>query len=199
MKNHITMSKLLMMISILIFSLYSYADSDDSRVFKGWIESKNSGVSEVKFKQYDELCGRCHFSYQPGLLPGTSWEKMMRDSDHHFGQALNMTNVEKRTMRRYLLDNSAGHVNDDISNKILHSFIYRPIPIRITKTPFILNQHQLLNENKILSSIGQCDTCHQDAKQGKYQKDKIHFPEQSQINSNYMGNKCDMKPNGCRH
>ncbi len=183
MQNHRIMSKLIMMLFIFTFSTNAYTDGNEDGVFKRWIENRNSGISEVKFKQYDELCGSCHFSYQPGLLPGNSWEKIMSDINNHFGQTLHMTDVEIRTMRRYLLDNSAGHVNDEISNNILRTLKYNPIPIRITQTPYLIEKHRSLNKKERIRRIGQCNACHQDALQGMYKKEKIHIPEQSQLSS----------------
>ncbi|MCK5667204.1 MAG: hypothetical protein KAI17_27145 [Thiotrichaceae bacterium] len=177
MNNMIYFPKLTIILLMLFFSLNSYADGDDSWLFKRWFSSSNTGISTVKFAQYNDLCGHCHFPYQPGLLPGISWEKMMNNPDKHFSQSLEMTDVEIRTMRRYLLNNSAGHVNDRISNEILQSFSYEPIPIRITQTPFFLHKHQ---KQANIKNMGQCDSCHQDARQGAYHKDKISMPVQSQ-------------------
>ena len=138
MQKLMYLSKLIIILSITTFSLSTFADGGEDGVFKRWFESKKNGISAVKFEQYNNLCGSCHFSFQPGLLPGLSWEKIMNNLDNHFGQTLKMTDVEARTMRRYLLDNSAGHVNDDISNQILQSLKYTPVPVRITKTPFFV-------------------------------------------------------------
>lgn len=147
-----------------------YADGDESVIFKNWFDNKSSGVSTVQFQQYTDICGRCHFPYQAGLLPGISWEKLMMNSNDHFGQPLNLTEVEIRTMMRYLLDNSAGHINDEISSQILKTLDYNPIPIRITKTPFFIKKHNNLENNK---NIVQCDNCHKDAMIGSYKKDKL--------------------------
>ena len=57
-----------------------------------------------------------------GLLPAVSWEKIMSDTDNHYGKKLKLSSVELNTMTRYLLDNSAGRVNDEISNNILQNF-----------------------------------------------------------------------------
>ncbi|MCU7833896.1 MAG: diheme cytochrome c [gamma proteobacterium symbiont of Taylorina sp.] len=178
MQKLICLSKMIIILSVFIFSLNIYADGDEERIFQRWFESKNDGVSKVKFNQYDDLCGSCHFSYQPGLLPGISWEKIMVNLNDHFGQPVKITNVETRTIMRYLLDNSAGHVNDKISNQMLKSLKYNPVPVRITRTPFFINKH-----NKIKNNMGQCEQCHQDAQQGEYNIESIHIPDQSQWKS----------------
>lgn len=184
MQNLSIKSKLIIILSITVFSLNLYADGDEQGIFKRWFEGKNNGISAVKFEQYNDLCGSCHFAFQPGLLPGVSWEKVMSDLDNHFGQTVKMTDVEIRTIRRYLLDNSAGHVNDEISNQILQSLKYNPVPVRITKIPFFVYKHDLLQKKDNIQNIGQCDSCHQDAQQGYYNKHKIHIPDQSQWRSN---------------
>ena len=177
MQNKRCLSKLIVILFISIFSLNVSADGDEEGIFLRWLEGKNNGVSAVKFEQYNKLCGSCHFAYQPGLLPAISWEKIMNNLNSHFRHSVKMTDVEIRTMRRYLLDNSAGHVNDKVSNQILQSLKYNPVPLRITKTPFFIYKH---NQNKNIENMGQCDSCHQDAQQGDYNKDKINISDQSQ-------------------
>lgn len=168
MKHFSIISKLLIILSISIYSILTYADEDGERIFKDWYQSQKPGVSVVKFQQYNEICGSCHFPYQPGLLPAVSWHKIMSNTDGHFGTVLKLTAVESRTMTRYLLDNSAGHVNDEVSYNILRSFTYNPVVIRITKTPYFVSKHGQLDYKENIKDIAQCDNCHQGAAQGKY-------------------------------
>ncbi len=176
MKNLLTTLKTVLFIFFISINHMCFADGNEDGIFKNWLDNRRSGVTSVKFEQYNQLCGSCHFAYQPGLLPGISWEKIMHNLDSHFGQPVFMSPVELRTITRYLLDNSAGHVNDEISNKILQSLKYDPIPIRITKTPYIINRHKDIDSTHNLS---QCDNCHQDAHQGSYNKAGIQVPNQS--------------------
>lgn len=165
MRSLLTTFKYLFILTIGVYSFASHADGGGEI----WSYNQKPGVSVVEFKQYDEICGSCHFPFQPGLLPTSSWEKIMTHSDNHFGERLKLSSVEKRTMTRYLLDNSAGHVNDNISHKILKSLNAGPSITQITKTPYFLRKHsQLDDDEKTIKSMVQCDQCHQDAKQGKY-------------------------------
>ena len=167
MKQQAKKIKQFLAITLIATSLSIQAD-DDGQLFDRWYSSSKSGVSAVQFQQYNDVCGQCHFPYQPGLLPAISWEKVMMNTDVHFGQPLTMTAVEKRTVTRYLLDNSAGHVNDEISNRILQSLKYNPVPIRITKTPYWKSRHNNIKDNMINQKPFQCDQCHQDAQKGQY-------------------------------
>lgn len=168
MRSKLIAFNILLILSINAFSTISYADGNEGRIFKGWFESKNPGVSPVKFQQYNEICGSCHFPYQPGLLPAVSWQKIMSNTEKHFGAAIKLSPVEARTINRYLLDNSAGHVNDEVSYNILHSLKYDPIVMRITKTPYFIKVHNQLNGDDKVKNIGECNSCHKDAAQGKY-------------------------------
>jgi len=168
MRNIQVTSKIFMILSIIIFSSISFADGGIGRIFKDWHENKNPGVSSVKFQQYKDICESCHFPYQPGLLPAVSWEKLMSNIDNHFGKNLMLSPVEKRTMTRYLLDNSAGHVNDEISYNITQTLKYDPIITRITNTPYFVDTHKSLDYKDNKLDIGQCDNCHQNATQGVY-------------------------------
>ncbi len=162
-----TKFKILYLIIFVIYPFGSYADGD-KKIFKEWHESGKPGITTVKFQQYNELCGGCHFAYQPGLLPAISWEKVIADLAEHFGTQLRLSPVEKREMTRFLLNNSAGHVNDDISNNILQSFNYTSIVKRITQTPYFIERHSQFDSGISSASAGACDTCHQDAVQGRY-------------------------------
>ena len=161
-------SKLLIILLISIYSSISYADGDGAKMSKQWHESQRPGVSAVKFQQYTEICGNCHFPYQPGLLPTTSWEKVMLNIENHFGKDLKLSSSESRAMTRYLLNNSAGHLNDDISVNTLLSLKYDPIVMRVTKTPYFVITHSQLDEADTMKDIGQCNNCHKQAAQGIY-------------------------------
>ena len=167
MRSLLICSKLIILL-LGIYSAISFADGDAGKIFQAWYKSKNPDVSAVKFQQYNEICGSCHFPYQPGLLPAVSWEEIMSDTGNHFGKELKLSYVELNTMTRYLLDNSAGHVNDEISNNILQTLKYEPVVIRITKTPYIVNMHSQLDDKEKMKELRQCDSCHQGAAQGKY-------------------------------
>jgi len=158
----------LIILLLSIYSAISFADSARGKIFEDWFKSKSPSVSAVKFEQYNEICGSCHFPYQPGLLPALSWEKIMSDTDNHFGKKLKLSSVELMTMTRYLLDNSAGRVNDELSNNILQTLKYDPVVIRITQIPYIVNKHSQLDDEEKMKKFGQCDSCHLGVAQGKY-------------------------------
>lgn len=168
MRNIQLIFKPFMILSIVIFSSLLLADGGIGKIFKDWYENKKAGVSSVQFQQYNDICGSCHFPYQPGLLPAVSWEKLMSNIDNHFGKNVELSPVDKRTMTRYLLDNSAGHGNDEISYNILQSLKYEPLIIRITNTPYFVETHKSLDYKDKKLDIGECDSCHQNATQGMY-------------------------------
>ena len=95
-------SKYFIILLISVCSSLSYADEGVGKIFKDWYSSNKPGISVVKFQQYNEICGSCHFPYQPGLLPAVSWGKIMSDTDNHFGKTLKLSSVESSTMTRYV-------------------------------------------------------------------------------------------------
>jgi len=40
-----------------IFSFNAYADGGEDKMLNCWFDNKNSGISAVKFEQYNDLCG----------------------------------------------------------------------------------------------------------------------------------------------
>ena len=93
MKQQAIHLKLMIASSLLVLSFSSQAYDDDGQLFDRWYNSSKSGVSAVQFQQYNEVCGRCHFPYQPGLLPSRSWEQIMMKTDEHFGQMKKWANL----------------------------------------------------------------------------------------------------------
>ena len=169
MRHILTTLKFSIILFIGIVPFTSYADNDDAeRIFERWSDSKKPGVSPVKLRLYNEVCGNCHFPYQPGLLPPLSWEMIMSKTDNHFGENLELSTLKRVTAFNYLLDNAAGRVNNEISAKIIQTLGYNPIVIRITDTPYFIKEHGHVDNRDNISVMGQCDKCHQDAMQGKY-------------------------------
>ena len=86
MQKLISLSKLIMILSIITFTFNASADGDEEGIFKRWFESKNNGVSPVKFEQYNELCDSCHQNAQHGdynkdnfIIPFQSQKYSLRD------------------------------------------------------------------------------------------------------------------------
>jgi len=133
---------LILCLSFLMLPLSCHADDDDFARYEAinipWlnqINNKDVKIPTVKFTQYNITCGKCHFAYQPSLLPQQGWKQTLQ-SQQHFGKQLMLSDIQLRTMRRYVIDNSANHIKNHIANQISLSLKYHETDGRITTSPF---------------------------------------------------------------
>ncbi|MDH3353730.1 MAG: diheme cytochrome c [Chromatiales bacterium] len=168
MRYVLTPLKLSLFLFISVFPFTSYADGDAEKILSKWSDNEKNGVPPVELRQYSTICGNCHFPYQPGLLPPLSWEMTISNFDKHFGKVLHISTLNRKIISNYLLDNAAGRVNNELSNKILQTLSYDPVVIRITDTPYFMKRHHDVDNRDNIKLMGQCDQCHKDAIQGKY-------------------------------
>lgn len=146
----------------------------------GW---RGIGVQPVEDKQYLEECGSCHFAYQPGLLPGRSWEKLLTPEalHNHFGEVADLDKDTLEALRAYVLDNSSDKSYHPISRKINVSTRDGETPLRITDVRYIKRKHhdipeKMVKDNKDVKSLSYCNACHTGAEKGIYKADTVSIP-----------------------
>ena len=49
------------------------------------LQRRSTGVAATTSPLYLEECGSCHMAYPAGLLPVSSWRRIMANLDDHFG------------------------------------------------------------------------------------------------------------------
>ena len=129
---------------------------------------------------YKEKCGACHFTYQPGLLPSGSWEKVLAATDNHHGATIKLSPDSIAIISEYLRTNAAEHSSAKRSVKIMKS-LKGQTPLRITETPYIMKKHddikQEVFERESIRSRSNCPACHTTAKDGIYREKYVEIPE----------------------
>lgn len=168
---------------IVMLVNYSVADDEHKKEHKDRNhqnqESDDNGderLPSVQDQTYLKFCGSCHFAYQPGLLPGASWEKLM--SEGHFGVLDNQT---KKQIMDYLKINSAENSASKISRKIIAS-VGTNRPTKIMDIPYIREKHDEIPpevfKRKSIGSRSNCIACHTKAKEGNYDDDLVKIPRE---------------------
>ncbi|NOZ52265.1 MAG: hypothetical protein GXP08_03835 [Gammaproteobacteria bacterium] len=159
----------------------SFADSDgdDDKNMRLW--SRTTGVSPNNNILYQQECGSCHFAYQAGLLPEQSWRAIMTQLDEHFDENAELDPQEHKEILNYLTNNSADKSNARRSRHIMRSLSPNQAPLRITNIPYIKKEHReiparLITGNPKVSSLSNCDNCHQNAAQGSFSENAIKIP-----------------------
>ena len=71
-------------------------DDHEDGVFRdAWLDSR-ADVHPAENQAYQSECGGCHFAYQPGLLPGKDWERIMDSLVEHYGD-LSLIHISEPT------------------------------------------------------------------------------------------------------
>ena len=161
-------------VAMFMFSLglFCTACADDDSG-KGYLPSVDNTT-------YKDECGACHFTYQPGLLPYGSWEKILAALDDHNGESLDISPESKVMIAEYLKTNAAEHSSAKRSVKILKS-LKGQTPLRITETPYIQKKHDDIKPDVFKrESIGfrsNCPACHTTAKDGIFKERYVKIPD----------------------
>ncbi|MCG7851188.1 MAG: diheme cytochrome c, partial [Methanosarcinaceae archaeon] len=101
---------------------------------------KKRYLTPVNNPIYIEQCGACHFTYQPGLLPSGSWDKILAGLEDHFGEVIELDLASKKVIAEYLKANAAEYSSAKLAAKILRS-IGGQTPLRISQIPYIQRKH----------------------------------------------------------
>ncbi len=146
-----------------------------------WFGGSKPVISPVVSQLYQDECGSCHFAYQPGLLPASSWDRIMSNLDDHFGENAELSDENRLALRDYLLGLSAGRVKQGLPKRISASLDGAAAPLRITETRFFLHEHdeipnQMVQGNDQVRSFSNCDACHTRAAQGSFREHEIRIP-----------------------
>ena len=129
---------------------------------------------------YEKECGSCHFAYPAGLLPSSSWNKMMSNLDKHFGDDATVDEKTFQTLSSYLNENSAEKsMQYKRSRKIVEN-LNGVIPDSISKMPYMKKKHEDIKEylitQKEVKGMFNCTACHQNAKKGIFSDDDVNIP-----------------------
>jgi hypothetical protein len=183
---------LLMALLLLVEGIFCVvlADHNEHRERKRYQKrqrnsSENDGKGHLKpvdNPTYKEICGDCHFAYQPELLPSGSWEKILAGLADHFGEEIEIDQESKKTITEYLKGNSAEYSSAKRAVKIMRS-LRGKTPMRITDVPYIRHKHEDDDipadafTRKSVGSMSNCIACHTTAENGIYDDDHVVIPK----------------------
>lgn len=159
------------LILLLTLATISFADS----------YSNKPDVAPVKNDLYIKECGSCHFPYQAGLLPSSSWNKIMANLNNHFNSDASLDDKTFQILSKYLNENSAERSLDyKRSYKIMASLRENQIPDSISTTPYIIQKHREIRKDLItqkdVKGLFNCIACHTTADKGIYGERDIKIP-----------------------
>lgn len=144
-------------------------------------EHQSTGVAAAPNPEYQEECGSCHMAYAPGLLPDSSWNKLMLGLEDHFGDNAELDAEVHQSISQFLSANAADQSDYRRSRKFSRSIQAGDVPIRISETPYFLHEHDelpdsMVSANPKVMSFSNCNACHTKAEQGSFNEDDIQIP-----------------------
>ncbi|MBC7908054.1 MAG: diheme cytochrome c [Rhodospirillaceae bacterium] len=118
-------------------------------------------VAPVRDALVQKECGQCHMTFQPGLLPAASWERMMDKLADHYGDNAAVSAEKGAAIRAYLTANAGRDRRGGT-------------PSRITEARWFTHEHDFpapVWKRPEVVTKSNCPACHQGAEQGLYDDD----------------------------
>lgn len=129
---------------------------------------------------YAEQCGACHLAYPPSLAPAATWDAILGDLQHHFGQDATLSAEQVATIRAWVDANDAARW-DTLASHVLR------VPAadgsrRLTDTPGWRRLHRHIADavfaSEAVGGRSSCEACHGDAANGRFAPQRIAIPRQ---------------------
>jgi cytochrome b len=147
------------------------------------IASEETEEKTIAATAWSKECSSCHLAYSPALLPVRSWDRILAEQEHHFGEDLGLSpkTIEQLasaarqtapTWATYMLVSSAARLDAPA--------------IRVSDLPAWKHLHRnvepFLFSSKTASSSGahDCERCHDDALSAAFHPRLIHIHEPKQ-------------------
>ena len=137
----------------------------------------------VDHKLTRDECSACHMVYPAGLLPARSWNRMMNELEHHFGDDASLPPQQVAEIRRYLMEHAAdGRMANQIMQRIASGIRFNDAPLRFTETAYFGYVHDevpasIWKRSKI-GSKANCIACHTRAETGSFGEKEIRIPKE---------------------
>jgi len=120
--------------------------------------------------KWQQECSACHIAYAPGLLPASSWRKLMSGLDKHFGTDASLSSAENKEITSFLVDNASNRWSANTA------------PLRITESTWYKTKHNSREiapdtwKRSSVKSASNCQACHPGAAKADFNEHHIQIP-----------------------
>ncbi len=119
---------------------------------------------------YTQECAACHLAYPPGLLPASSWRRVMTGLERHYGTDASLDPAAVQQIATWLQANAGTY------KRVSEA----PAEDRITRSAWFARKHRELDDtvwrHASVKSAANCAACHTQAEQGRFDDDALRFP-----------------------
>ena len=116
-------------------------------------------------------CASCHVAYPPGMLPASSWSRMMQGLDQHYGTDASLDAAMVRQISTWLAAHAGTY------KRVREA----PPQDRITQSSWFERKHREVEpavwKRAAVGSPANCMACHTRADQGDFDDDRVRIPK----------------------
>ncbi|MBF0143005.1 MAG: hypothetical protein HQL59_06050 [Magnetococcales bacterium] len=135
---------------------------------------------------YQKECGSCHLAFPVRMLPRRSWEKMLGELGHHFGEDATLPEGELQQVRTYALANAGESSPSRLAQRLSASVPPEATPLRLSEVPYFVREHRgaakHVNPAGPVKSLSDCQACHPRADAGSFAEDAVRIPKAAPAN-----------------
>ncbi len=119
---------------------------------------------------YEQECASCHLAYPAGLLPASSWARIMSGLDQHFGTDAALDAATARQIGAWLQAHAGTY------KRVSQA----PPQDRITRSAWFERKHRKIApevwQHASVKTAANCASCHTGAAQGDFDDDSLRIP-----------------------
>jgi cytochrome c peroxidase len=119
---------------------------------------------------YKTECAACHVAYPPGMLPASSWQRLVTRLPNHFGTDASLDPAAVKELSTWLSANAAT------GRRAAES----PPEDRITRSAWFTRQHDEVPaaawRRASIKSASNCMACHTGADRGDFDEHNVRIP-----------------------
>jgi Dihaem cytochrome c len=120
--------------------------------------------------QYRQECAACHLAYPPGMLPASSWGRIMSGLDRDYGSDASLDAATVAQIGKWLESNAGTY------KRVKEA----PPEDRLTRSAWFERKHRELDaavwRHASVKSAANCAACHSRAEQGHFGEHELRFP-----------------------
>jgi Dihaem cytochrome c len=117
-------------------------------------------------------CAACHMAFPSELLPQRSWQALLGDLSHHFGEDASLAPEVQADILNYLVKNSADTSDNQKARRLLRGLADNLTPLRVTEMPWWKRSHSEVSAKRYtrpeIKSAANCVACHRGADKGEF-------------------------------
>lgn len=153
---------LAVLVAVLGFAQPALADSDD--------RAARAPSAPPPLPAYKQECAACHVAYPPGMLPASSWQRLMSNLGRHYGIDASLDPATVKELSAWLTANAGTY------QRVAEA----PPEDRITRSAWFIRKHDEVPATAwklaAVKSAANCNACHARANQGDFSERNVRIP-----------------------